>query len=97
MDVIIVIAGYVILLNLLEFALMGIDKWKAKSYAWRIPESTLFIVAIIGGSIGAIIGMRVFHHKTRHRYFTYGMPAILIIQLLLLYILSKAPFEFLIM
>lgn len=97
MDVITVIALYVILLNLLEFALMGIDKWKAKTYGWRIPESTLFIVAMIGGSIGAVIGMRVFHHKTRHRRFVYGMPAILIAQLLLLYILSKAPLEFMIM
>lgn len=97
MDVITVIAVYVIALNALEFALMGIDKWKAKNYGWRIPESTLFIIAMIGGSIGAIIGMRLFHHKTRHRRFVYGMPAILMIQLLFFYILSKAPFEFLIM
>lgn len=97
MDVIIVIAVYILLLNILGFALMGIDKWKAKNHAWRIPESTLFIIAVIGGSIGSIIGMHVFHHKTRHRYFMYGMPAILIIQLLIIFILSKASLEFLIM
>ena len=97
MDVITVILIYIIALNLLEFALMGIDKWKAKNYAWRIPESTLFIIAIIGGSIGGIIGMRVFRHKTRHRNFVYGMPAILIAQLLIIFLLSKAPLEFLIM
>ncbi|MBQ8592495.1 MAG: DUF1294 domain-containing protein [Lachnospiraceae bacterium] len=97
MDVITVILIYIITLNLLEFALMGMDKWKAKNHAWRIPESTLFILAIIGGSIGAIIGMRAFRHKTRHWHFVYGMPAILIIQLLIIFILSKLPLEFLIM
>ena len=97
MDVITVILIYIITLNFIEFALMGIDKWKAKNHAWRIPESTLFILAIIGGSIGAIIGMRTFRHKTRHKSFTYGMPAILIAQLLIILILSKAPLEFLIM
>lgn len=97
MDVIAVISIYIILMNIIGFALMGIDKWKAKNHAWRVPESTLFIVAIIGGSIGSIIGMRVFHHKTRHWYFVYGMPAILIIQLLIIFILSRASLEFLIM
>ena len=97
MDVITVILIYIITLNLLEFALMGMDKWKTKNHAWRIPESTLFILAIIGGSIGAIIGMRAFRHKTRHWHFVYGMPAILIIQLLIIFILSKLPLEFLIM
>ncbi len=97
MDVITVIASYFISLNLLAFILMGIDKWKAKSYGWRIPESTLFTIAIVGGSIGAIIGMQLFRHKTRTRSFVYGMPAILILQLLLLFLLSKAPLEFLIL
>lgn len=97
MDVILVISAYLAVINILGFALMGIDKWKAQNHAWRIPESTLFIIAIIGGSIGSIIGMHMFHHKTRHWYFMYGMPAILIIQLLIIFILSKASVEFLIM
>ena len=72
---------------------MGIDKYKAKKRAFRIPEATLFIVAIIGGSIGSIIGMYAFRHKTRHWYFVYGMPAILILQILLIALLLHAPFE----
>ncbi|MBP5669841.1 MAG: DUF1294 domain-containing protein, partial [Lachnospiraceae bacterium] len=60
----------------------GADKKKAKSGAWRIPEKTLFLPAILGGSIGAIAGMQVFRHKTKHWYFKYGMPAILILQLI---------------
>ena len=80
-------------MNLIGFALMGIDKYKAKKRAFRIPEATLFIVAIIGGSIGSIIGMYAFRHKTRHWYFVYGMPAILILQILLIALLLHAPFE----
>ncbi len=72
---------YLTVINLIGFAVMGIDKRKAVKRLWRIPESTLFIIAIIGGSIGSIIGMRVFHHKTRHWYFVLGMPFILIVQL----------------
>ena len=75
------IIAYLIFMNVLAFALMGADKKKAKSGAWRIPEKTLFLSAILGGSIGAIAGMQVFRHKTKHWYFKYGMPAILILQL----------------
>lgn len=60
---------------------MGIDKEKAKRGSWRIPEKTLFLLAIIGGSIGSIIGMQVFRHKTKHWYFVWGMPAILVLQI----------------
>ena len=60
------IAGYLVMMNLIGFAVMGIDKKRAVKKLWSIPESTLFIIALIGGSIGSIIGMRVFHHKTRH-------------------------------
>ena len=60
------------------FALMGIDKSKAKRHLWRIPEKTLFLSALLGGGAGAIIGMYFFHHKTRHWYFVIGMPMILI-------------------
>ena len=74
--------GYFLLINIIAFALMGADKKKAKTNAWRIPEKTLFLSAILGGSIGAIVGMQVFRHKTKHWYFKYGMPAILILQLI---------------
>ncbi len=93
MDVITLLLEYLIVVNLIGFALMGIDKYKAKKRAFRIPEATLFIVAVIGGSIGSIIGMYAFRHKTRHWYFVYGMPAILIIQILLITLLFHAPFE----
>ena len=93
MDVITLLLEYLIAVNLIDFALMGIDKYKAKKRAFRIPEATLFIVAIIGGSIGSIIGMYAFRHKTRHWYFVYGMPAILILQILLIALLLHAPFE----
>lgn len=93
MDVITLLLEYLIAVNLIGFVLMGIDKYKAKKRAFRIPEATLFIVAIIGGSIGSIIGMYAFRHKTRHWYFVYGMPAILILQILLIALLLHAPFE----
>jgi uncharacterized membrane protein YsdA (DUF1294 family) len=74
---------YLCIVNVLAFLLMGIDKRKAQKGAWRIPERTLFLSALLGGSLGAILGMQVFRHKTRHRSFVIGMPAILIAQLLL--------------
>jgi uncharacterized membrane protein YsdA (DUF1294 family) len=80
-------------MNLVGFAMMGIDKRKAVNKLWRIPESTLFIVAIIGGSIGSIIGMRIFHHKTRKWYFVYGMPFILILQILVVIAVFKSPIQ----
>ena len=76
-----VILVYLVIMNLIAFLLMGADKKKANAKAWRIPEKTLFLPAILGGSIGAILGMQVFRHKTKHGYFKYGMPAILILQL----------------
>ncbi len=88
---------YLLAVNVVSFAVMGIDKQKARKRAWRIPESTLFVLAIIGGSIGSILGMRLFRHKTRHRSFVYGMPAILIVQIILILLLVFSPIEFLIM
>lgn len=85
---------YFIIMNIVGFALMGIDKRKAIKRTFRIPEATLFIVALIGGSIGSILGMQVFRHKTRHWYFVFGMPAILVVQILLLIVLLTAPIEF---
>lgn len=93
MDVITLLSVYFIALNLIGFALMGIDKYKAKKRAFRIPEATLFIVAVIGGSIGSLIGMYAFRHKTRHWYFVYGMPFILIVQIILIIALLNAPFQ----
>ena len=72
---------YLIAVNVLAFVLMGIDKRRAKQNAWRIPEKTLFLPAILGGALGGVAGMRLFHHKTRHWYFKYGFPLLLILQL----------------
>lgn len=76
-----VLIGYVLLVNVLGFALMGIDKSRARRGAWRISEASLFLTAVVGGSIGCIAGMQVFRHKTKHRYFKYGMPVILVVQI----------------
>lgn len=70
-------------INLIAFALMGLDKWKARRDAWRIPEKTLFLAALLGGALGGTVGMHLFHHKTRHWYFRFGFPVLLILQLLL--------------
>lgn len=91
------IVSYFLILNIIGFSLMGIDKRKAVKRAFRIPEATLFIIALIGGSIGTNIGMYTFHHKTRKWYFVYGMPAILILQVILAFILFfYMPIEFLV-
>ena len=74
------ILGYLVIVNIAGLAVMGIDKAKAIKGAWRIPEKTLFLFSLIGGSIGTWAGMYLFHHKTKHWYFVIGMPAILIIQ-----------------
>ena len=94
MDVLLIIIVYIVMMNLVSFALMGIDKYKAKKKAWRIPEATLFLFAIFGGSIGSILGMFLFHHKTRHWYFRFGLPLILILQLVCLYLLWRSPLQF---
>ena len=74
---------YLLLINAAAFLLMLVDKLKAKKNRWRIPERTLFGSALLGGSIGAILGMYTFQHKTKHLSFTLGMPAILIAQVAL--------------
>ena len=68
-------------INIVTFFLYGIDKWKAKRSKWRIEESTLLWWAAAGGSIGALLGMKAWHHKTLHVKFKYGLPAILIAQI----------------
>ena len=97
MNAITLIIIYLVFINFISFIMMGLDKYKAKKRAWRIPESTLFVLALIGGSVGSIAGMHLFHHKTRHWYFLYGMPAILIIQILIVIALATSPIEFLVM
>lgn len=94
MDALELIIVYFAIINIIGFFIMGIDKRKAIRHAYRIPEATLFLIALIGGSIGSILGMRVFRHKTKHWYFVYGMPAILIIQILIIVLLAKSPIEF---
>lgn len=93
MEVITLLVGYFVILNILGFALMGIDKYRARKRAFRIPEATLFLIAIVGGSIGSLAGMYAFRHKTRHWYFVYGMPFILFVQLALLVAILYAPIE----
>ena len=74
---------YLFFMNILAFVLMGQDKYKARHKKWRIPEKTLFLAAILGGSIGSILGMQLFRPKTKHTAFVIGMPCILIIQIIL--------------
>ena len=76
---------WLIVVNIITFLVYGIDKWKAMKGRWRISEFTLLLLAVIGGSIGALLGMRVWHHKTKHLKFKYGVPLILLAQLALLY------------
>ncbi len=93
MNSILFLALYFAAANLIAFSLMGIDKKRARMRAFRIPEVTLFSSAIVGGSIGAIIGMYFFRHKTRHWYFVYGMPLILILQIAFIIFLIKMPIQ----
>ena len=71
-------------INVLTFFVYGIDKWRAKQGRWRISEATLLMLAVIGGSIGALLGMRIWHHKTMHKKFKYGVPLILLAHIALL-------------
>ena len=80
---------YLILINAAAFLLMLIDKQKAIHHRWRIPEKVLFLSAILGGSVGSILGMKIFHHKTLHPQFTVGMPVILALQICAAVILIK--------
>lgn len=72
---------YLAAINVVTFFVYGIDKWKAKHKHWRISEAALLLLAALGGSIGAWIGMKVWHHKTQHKKFRYGVPLILIVQI----------------
>lgn len=80
---------YFVCVNVLTFFVYGIDKWQARQGKWRISEATLLLLAVIGGSIGAWLGMRVWRHKTMHKKFKYGIPAILMIHIIIIGYLSK--------
>ena len=78
---------YLIVINIVTFLVYGIDKWKAKQGSWRISEVSLLILAVIGGCIGALLGMKIWHHKTMHKKFKYGLPMILLAQIALIYLI----------
>ena len=85
-----IILGYLLAVNIATFLLYGVDKYKAKKGRWRISEATLLMMAVIGGSIGALAGMRLWHHKTMHKKFKYGIPLIIILQVALaVYLLTN--------
>ena len=81
------LTAYLAVMNLVTFLVFGLDKWKAKrkvknEAVRRVPEKTLFLLSALGGSVGALLGMKAFHHKTLHKTFRYGIPAILALQVL---------------
>lgn len=80
---------YLIGINVLTFLVYGADKWKARRSKWRIPEDTLIWMAIVGGSVGALLGMYLFRHKTQHKKFKIGVPLILLVQLVLTYLFLR--------
>ena len=82
------IVGYLMVINLVTFIVYGIDKSKAKKHLWRIPEATLIGLALMGGSVGAFLGMKFFHHKTKHIKFYVGVPAIFITEIVIAIILQ---------
>ena len=83
---------YWIVINLIGFAIMGIDKKRAIRGAWRISEASLFLTALLGGALGCTLGMKHFRHKTKHWYFVWGMPLILILQIALAILLFRISF-----
>ena len=80
---------YLIVINIVTFLVYGIDKWKAKQGSWRISEVSLLILAVIGGCIRALLGMKIWHHKTMHKKFKYGLPMILLAQIALIYLITS--------
>lgn len=80
------IAIYLAAINVITFIMFGADKARAVKGRWRISEAALILAALLGGSIGALAGMRIFHHKTKHRKFTIGIPVILALQIILMVI-----------
>lgn len=93
MKVLQIILYYLVAMNVIGFLFMGIDKWKAKKRAWRISEATLLLVAAFGGAVGTMLGMHLFHHKTKHWYFLYGIPAMLAVHILIGLFIWKGPLQ----
>ena len=81
-----VLTIYLLVINVVTFLVYGFDKWRAKRDAWRVPEKTLLLLAVIGGSIGAILGMYTFRHKTKKAKFVILVPLIIILQMALVYV-----------
>lgn len=97
MEVLTSIGTYLAIMNIIEFIIMGIDKSRSRRNAWRIPEATLFLFCIFGGSIGGLLGMKLFRHKTQKPKFYIGYPVILLLQVLItLYFIFLSPFKFII-
>ena len=89
-----IIIIYLLVINIATFFTYGIDKWKAKKSKWRIREVSLLTLAVLGGSIGAWLGMKVWHHKTMHKKFQLGIPLIIVAQIaLVIWIISKSYFQ----
>ena len=86
-----IIYTFIAILNVITFLIYAIDKWKAKKNRWRISESILLLLAVLGGSIGALMGMKIWHHKTMHKKFKYGIPLIMILQIGMLLYLWQMP------
>ena len=84
-----VVLIYLAVINVVTFFMYGIDKWKAMNSKWRIRETALLGLAVLGGSIGAWLGMKVWRHKTQHKKFKYGLPLILLAQIVLMYLISE--------
>lgn len=87
--ILLAITIYLVIVNIVAFVMYGIDKYKAQHDQWRISEKALMISAAVGGSVGALLGMRFFHHKTKHKLFTIGVPLILCVHLVVFYFLFK--------
>lgn len=83
------LAIYLIVINIITFLMYGMDKWKAMKNAWRISEKTLFLTSFLGGSIGALLGMYIFRHKTKHISFCILNPLFLVLHMLLLIMILK--------
>jgi uncharacterized membrane protein YsdA (DUF1294 family) len=94
MDAILALIIYIVTLNVLTFAMMGNDKRKAKKHLWRTPEINFFILSLIGGSLGTLLGMYSFRHKTKKWYFRFGLPILLLIQVGIAIFLVMSPIEF---
>ena len=80
-----IVLKYLAIINVATFFTYGLDKWKAKRSKWRIREAALLTLAVLGGSIGAWLGMKVWHHKTQHKKFKYGIPAIILVQAIIIW------------